>query len=173
MKYPLYQGRIAKSWNGDPLPAPAAVMFELERRPQGLLIDFCSPFYQDPLPEQAAGTTPELWNYEVVEFFVAGGQQYTEIELGPGGHYLMLKLNGYRQCLSQGHSLRYKTYQAAGFWMGTALIELADLPPEPWTFNAYAIHGQASSRQYLAAFPSLTSAPDFHHLQSFQPLRFA
>lgn len=173
MNYPLYQGRIAKRWNGDALPAAAAVSFELERRPQGLLIDFCAPFYQDPLPAEAAGSTPELWNYEVVEFFVASGELYTEIELGPGGHFLMLKLDGYRHCLSQGHQLRYKTYQAAGFWMGTALIALADLPPEPWTFNAYAIHGQASTRQYLTAFPGAAPAPDFHQLESFQPLRFA
>ncbi len=173
MKYPLYQGRVAQTWSGDPLPVSAQIIFELERRPQGLLIDFCAPAYQDPLPLQSPGSTPELWNYEVVEFFIACGDAYTEIELGPAGHYLLLKLKGYRHCLSQGHSLRYKTYLAAGYWMGTALIELADLPPEPWCFNAYAIHGQDSSRQYQVAFTGPATVPDFHQLECFQTLNFS
>lgn len=173
LSYPLARLQIAQSWNGSPVAAAEQVQLELELRPNGLLIDFWAPHYGDPLPAPPAGSTPELWEYEVVEVFVAHGERYTEIELGPAGHYLVLCLQGYRQRLSEGHPIRYKTYLSPGQWMGTALVPLELLPPQPWQVNAYAIHGKGSTRRYLAAYAPGGVTPDFHQLQAFQPLQFS
>lgn len=177
--HPLHTLKIESTWKGDPLPFHAHSHLEIERRPAGLLLDFSTPFYNDPAPPLsletgATASTPELWNYEVMELFIAHGEHYTEIEVGPHGHYLVLRFDGMRQRISEGHTLRYKSYLESGQWMGTVLIENKDLPPEPWSFNAYRIHGVGASRCYLSAFAQshTDSQPDFHQLSTFQPLHW-
>ncbi|MBF2052253.1 MAG: hypothetical protein IGS03_02170 [Candidatus Sericytochromatia bacterium] len=160
---------LQHSWCGKSLPPHQWVRFELEQRPKGLLLDFVAPFYNDPAPGVEAGSCPGLWDYEVVEFFVAHGPRYTEIELGPHGHHLVLCLDGYRQVISEGHAIRYKAATLPGRWLGTALIPWELLPPQPWHYNAYAIHGSGATRSYIARHPVPGSAPDFHRLQHFQP----
>lgn len=162
---------IQQSWNGKALSAYESVYLELEFRAKGLLLDFEAPFYNDPPPHLPAGSTPKLWEHEVVEFFLAHGDDYTEIELGPYGHYLVLQLKGYRNPIHTLSPIRYKAYLCRNRWMGTALIPWNFLPPAPWTYNAYAIHGQGASRRYLAAYPVPGDAPDFHQLRHFQPLQ--
>ncbi|PKL75183.1 MAG: hypothetical protein CVV27_16705 [Candidatus Melainabacteria bacterium HGW-Melainabacteria-1] len=170
---------IHRTWNGHALPASEQIRFEIERRPKGLLIDFEAPFYDDPAPLAPVGPTDGLWEHEVFELFIAcqtaegALETYTEIELGPYGHYLVLCLAGRRQAVSKLHELRYKVYRSPGRWMGTALIPWELLPPSPWNYNAYAIHGQGATRTYQACFPVPGQAPDFHQLQYFQPLAWA
>lgn len=168
--HPCHPLTIAKTWSGHPLPQSEQIHIELERRPKGLLIDFEAPFYEDAPPEAQPGPTWELWEHEVVELFIAHGDHYTEIELGPHGHYLVLGLEGTRQIVSSLHEIRYKVYRVPGRWMGTALIPWELLPPEPWTYNAYAIHGQGATRTYSACFPVPGPAPDFHQLPAFEAL---
>lgn len=168
--YPLYALQINQTWNGHALAAKEQIQIELEHRPKGLLIDFSAPFYDDPAPAAEPGPTDGLWDYEVLEVFMANGQRYTEVELGPHGHYLVLQLNGYRHCVSKLQEIRYKTYRVASRWMGTALIPWELLPAAPWTYNAYAIHGQGSTRTYLAHFAVKGPEPDFHRLEAFQSL---
>ena len=176
--YPMHSLSIDTTWKGQSLPLHTQSRLEIERRPAGLLLDFSTPFYADPPPPIALAadeicSTPELWNYEVLELFIAHKEQYTEIEVGPYGHYLVLRFNGRRQRISEGHAVRYKSYREAGQWMGTVLVEHAHLPPEPWTFNAYRIHGVDASRCYLSAFGQESApAPDFHELSSFRPLQW-
>lgn len=173
MSHPCHALTIAGTWNGHPLPVSEQIRMEIERRPKGLLIDFEAPFYDDPAPDCPPGPTPELWEHEVVEVFFASQtqpNQYTEIELGPHGHYLVLRLDGVRNIVSQLHEIRYKFYRVPGRWMGTALVPWELLPPEPWNYNAYAIHGQGSTRIYSACFPVPGPAPDFHQLPTFQAL---
>lgn len=164
---------IASTWNGKSLPQPEHIRLELELRPKGLLLDFDAPFYDDPPPAAEPGPVWELWEHEVVELFVAHGDQYTEIELGPRGHYLALRLEGVRNIVSHLHEIRYRVYPSPGRWQGTALVPLDLLPPQPWTFNACAIHGLDASRRYSALFAAPGDAPDFHQLGVFQPLEFS
>lgn len=130
-----------------------------------------APLHGDPLPPGPAGPTAELWEYEVVELFLAGpGERYLEIELGPGGHHLVLRLEGNRQVVEERLPMDFQVRMSDHRWMGRAWVPTGWLPPGPWRTNAYAIHGVGSQRRYLAAFPVPGEAPDFHRLECMEAL---
>lgn len=162
---------IAKSWDGQALPAPAAARVSFRLSAQGLEVEVNAPFYDDPAPAAPAGELDGLWNYEVVELFMLGpGGHYLEIELGPHGHYLILLLSGIRQVkkrLQPGHCT---TTIKGGRWQGNLVLPGDDLPLPFSHANAYAIHGQDSDRRYLAAVPVPGERPDFHQPRFFGPL---
>lgn len=161
---------LSQTWNAQPIAAAETVEIQLERRPEGLWLQSNAPFYTDPPPLAPAGPLDGLWDYEVVELFLVHGEQYTELELGPHGHYLLLRLQGIRQATARALPLDYRHEIRGDRWIGEALIPWEYLPPEPWTFNAYAIHGSAEQRRYLALFAVPGAEPDFHRLPYFQPL---
>jgi hypothetical protein len=117
------------------------------------------------------GSTPGLWDFEVVELFICGpGERYTEIEVGPRGHYLVLRLDGVRCPVEQGLALQVETAVSQQRWRGRIVIPRNLLPDGPHRINAYAIHGVGEERRFLAAFPVPGDAPDFHRLDAFEPV---
>ena len=106
--------------------------------------------------------------HEVVEVFVLGpGERYTEIELGPHGHHLVLRLHGARRPVESGIAIDYVAVHRGPRWRGMARVPVGALPPRPWRLNAYAIHGVGAARRYLVATPLGGDAPDFHRLDAF------
>jgi len=91
--------RICRRWNGTPI-GPADHI-DVAWTDQGAIIELrvTAPFYGDPpAPSAPIGPTDRLWEHEVVEVFIAGPDgRYTEIELAPSGHHLVLQLDGVRQ----------------------------------------------------------------------------
>ncbi len=53
-----------------------------------------------------------------------------------------------------------------------ARVPRGHLPPGLSSANAYAMHGVAGHRRYLAAHPVRGPAPDFHRLECFAPLEW-
>lgn len=130
-----------------------------------------APFHDDPAPPGPPGPCWELWEHEVVELLVLGeAERYTEIELGPHGHHLVLRLEGRRNIVERALAIAFRATREGGRWRGEALIPGEYLPPRPWRGNAYSIHGQGSQRRYLAWTPVPGATPDFHRLESFAPL---
>ena len=153
---------VAQTWDGVPVGADEAVALELHLDGDSLVVDVAAPFHGDVAPGAAVGSTDRLWEHEVVELFVAGpGESYAEIELGPFGHFLVLRLKGVRNLESAHHAIAFAAERHAGRWMGRARIRRALLPPGPWRVNAYAIHG-ISERRYLVHTALQTQTPDFH-----------
>jgi len=173
---------IRHTWDGAPARPGERVRLELALEPQVLRVGVDAPYHGDPPPPGPAGPTDGLWEFEVVELFVLqdrvpGTPRYTEIELGPHGHHLVLQLAGIRTVVKSGLPLPYQTTRAPGAdrprWRGEARLDASLLPPPPHRLNAYAIHGVGASRRYLALYPGPTSArPDFHRLETFQPARW-
>lgn len=131
-----------------------------------------APFHHDPAPPEQPGPTDGLWEYEVVELFLlTPPDHYLEIELGPHGHYLLLELRGRRQVVRSGMPIAYDAQIDEGRWSGHAEIPLDYLPTGASRGNGYAIHGQPPARSYLAYYPVPGTAPDFHRLDRFGPLR--
>lgn len=162
---------IETTWDGAPALAAERVQTWLERAPTGLLFSLDAPLHGDPPPQAPPGPTWALWEHEVVELFVLGGRErYTELELGPHGHHLLLRLEGVRRVVERMLPLDVHFSRSFGRWQARALLPWALLPTPPWRANAFAIHGLGPSRRYLAAFPTGGAQPDFHRLEAFRPL---
>jgi hypothetical protein len=162
---------IDASWDGAPLaPAERATVTACWEA-GALRIEVDAPFSGDPAPTSPPGPTPKLWEHEVVELFIVGpGERYTEIELGPHGHHLVLQLEGRRQVVADGLPLRFEARRERGRFFGTAWLDAALLPPEPHRANAFAIRGVGAARRYMCAWPTGGERPDFHTLESFRPV---
>ena len=160
---------VAHTWDGVAAPADEQVTLALSWDDDALCIDVSAPLHGDPPPAVPPGPTPGLWEHEVVELFAVGQDgRYTEIELGPYGHHLVLRLDGVRQVRDQLHPLELAVERRDGRWSARARLAIALLPPGPLRVNAYAIHGEGAQRRYLCHTPLPGPRPDFH-----QPDRFA
>lgn len=162
--------RVAYTWDGEPIPAAEQATVDVHVTADGLRLHIDAPHHGDPLPPALPGPTPGLWNYEVVELFVLGpDERYTELEIGPLGHHLVLRLEGRRRPVAEGLPLRVSVSRTADRWRADAWLARQHLPPRPWSLNAYAIHGAGAARRYLAAHPVPGPQPDFHRLDAFVP----
>ncbi|MDA8018825.1 MAG: hypothetical protein MPN21_15395 [Thermoanaerobaculia bacterium] len=102
--------RIQTTWDGRPAAASEIVDLRVENSADSsaLLVFVDAPFHDDPQPPGPPGPTPALWNYEVVELFIAetcddpSSVRYLEVELSPHGHHLVLRLEGVRQVVEEG-----------------------------------------------------------------------
>jgi hypothetical protein len=163
---------IKRDWSGKRLKRQEHVEVLLRQVESGAEITIRAPFYGDPSPTAPPGSVNGLWEFEVVEVFIAGPGSpvpYTEIEVGPAGHHLVLTLNGVRQPTATGLPLRVHARIDGDVWHATATIEDALLPPRPWRVNATAIHGLADSRVYASTAVLPGDTPDFHQPDVFIP----
>lgn len=160
---------IESTWDG--APAEDRVNLWLFWDADALVIEVTAPYHGDPRPPGDGGPTDGLWDYEVVEIFLvddAGAKPvYTEVELSPHGHHLVLKLKGVRCPVSTRHEIEWSAVIDGDRWKGTAVVPMNLLPQEITHYNAYAIHGVGEQRRYLAAHPVPGDAPDFHRLEHF------
>jgi hypothetical protein len=162
--------QTAYTWDGEPAGDLEKAMISCQIDAGLLHIQVKAPFHGDEAPGGVPGPTDHLWEYEVVELFLAGADNhYLEIEFGPHGHYLTLLFSGIRQKMRSDISMRYDAEISGDRWWGSAQLDLAGLPAFR-TVNAYAIHGTGQSRRYLAAFPVPGKKPDFHQPHLFKAI---
>lgn len=167
---------IAQTWDGLPIGADEQATLVLDAAPQGLHIEVGAPFHGDPPPPGPPGATDCLWEFEVVELFLAGqpvpggAVPYTEVELSPHGHHLVLRLEGVRRPVERLLPLSYEATIKDERWSGIALLPWVYLPTGPLSANAYALHGTSAGRRYLAMVAVPGAQPDFHQPAIFRPL---
>jgi len=161
--------RIDHFWDGRPCPrARLHGGVELSARDDALELVAHLPHQPTPtLPPAPLGDcVSNLWEYDVVECFLVGaGGRYLEVELGAGGHFLVLSFSAPR-VRSDGHeSLRPELdfTSDARAWRSRILLDWELVPPAVERLNAFAIAGGA----HLAYGALPGPAPDFH-----QPARF-
>jgi len=164
-------GTIGATWNGQALPEAGHATVRLWLTPEHLHIQLRAPFHGDPPPPGPPGPTAGLWSYEVVEVFLLGlDEGYTEVELSPHGHHLVLRLRGVRRAVASELPLAsYEVQVGATHWTASAALDRSLLPSPIQRWNAYRIHGTGPERQYLAMAPVPGEAPDFHRLHCFAP----
>jgi len=164
--------RTSRTWDGQEALASEIAELSFHASDGALEIRVEAPYHGDPAPEGEPGSTPRLWEYEVVEVFLLGaGGCYLELEFGPHGHYLALSFRGMRCPCRSGLPLSYQALRHGDRWSGRAKIVPALLPAGLDRANGYAIHGAGSTRRYLASTPVPGPAPDFHRLELFEPWR--
>tara|TARA_B110000037_G_scaffold217573_1_gene278934 strand:- start:20 stop:535 length:516 start_codon:yes stop_codon:yes gene_type:complete len=159
-------------WDGTPGEPGEGARIKVSRDGSLMRIEVEATLYSDPEPPTQPGPCDGLWEYEVVELFIAGlGDEYLEIELGPHGHYLILGLKGERNIVERCLMVDYRTVHAHGRWRGVGFMHLTLLPKGPHRVNAYSIHGSGDKRRYSAWRPVPGDEPDFHQLDSFERIR--
>jgi hypothetical protein len=172
---------ISCTWAGEPLDESERCTVDLTDGDTGWIIKVDAPFHRDPPPSAPPGGLDGLWAFEVVELFVAAaeandaGADYTEIELSPHGHHLILRFAGVRRRVARIEPLAVSsriTRESRGErWHGEITLPHEALPSRPWRVNAFAMHGEGAARRYLAATPLPGPHPDFHQPSRFPVLR--
>ncbi len=164
---------IRGTWDGGELEGHERAVFEVcvDRAAGRLALVVEASYHGDPAPKAPPGPLDGLWEYEVVELFLLGSEQrYLEIELGPHGHHLGLRLEGRRRVVERDIGIELRTRRLGRHWRGEASLDLEWLPPGLHAANAYAMHGRGPDRRFLAAHPVPGPEPDFHRLECFAPL---
>jgi hypothetical protein len=178
---------IEHDWQGVLLPESDRALVTLSRGADELVVTFDAPYFGDAAPLTAAGSTPRLWEHEVVEVFIAdSADHYLELEFGPHRHYLALELRGVRKIAREGMEVAYdvriepesvaesgaSSSAPIGRYRGTGRVPMSYLPLGPARVNAYLIHGGPDSRCYHAHVPVPGERPDFHRLAHFARLEW-
>jgi hypothetical protein len=167
---------IASTWDGEAATAAERCAVDLTASERGWLISVDAAFHGDPPPPGPPGSLDGLWRFEAVELFVAaddgGGPavEYTELEVSPHGHFLVLRFAGVRRRSAVIDPLSVNCRIAGDRWRGRVELARAALPPPPWRANAFAMRGQGRARRYLAATPLPGAKPDFHQPDLFPRL---
>jgi hypothetical protein len=115
-----------------------------------------------------------LWEYDVVECFVVGAEHYLEVELGAGGHFLVLAFARPRVCVQAYEALTphmafEPSMARATAWRASILVLWAMVPVGVKSVNAYVI----SREHYLCYHPLPGPRPDFHQPDRFPTARLA
>ena len=160
--------RIGQTWSGEPLPAEEEATLIQSWEDNDLVLRVEAPLADDPAPKQPPGPVWGLWEYEVVELFLVGEDgRYTEIELGPHGHHLVLRLQGVRRIVEQELPIHFEAMRREDRWTGTARVPRRLLPNPIQRLNAYAIRGTGRQRCFMAWSPVPGEEPDFHRIGLF------
>ena len=109
---------------------------------KAIKIEFVAPFLGNQPPDFPRGRLWGLWEYEVLELFIAGAnEEYLELEFGPFEHHLALYFEGERMLKEDRVDLKDLSFwrtsrpletqvaTAAGQWGGRCLISQEQLPP--------------------------------------------
>jgi len=153
---------IIMQWDGSPAPLGAHASANLSCTDAGLRIR-ASALHQTParIPPLPAGRCDGLWEYDVVEIFLAGEDgTYVEIELGAGGHWLVFGFSGIRVRSNEHPDLPLDVAHRSSKdgWESTVTIPWDILPKTIARLNAFAILGGL----HLAHHPVPGTTPDFH-----------
>ena len=144
----------------------------LETRGKGLVVEASLPHQRVPrVPDAPRGArVADLWEYDVVECFLVGARgRYLEVELGAGGHFLVLAFEAPRR-LADAHvglSPERSFQRNATGWRSRVGIPWSVLPPDLRALNAFVIAGGA----HLAYHALPGARPDFHQPQRFPAAR--
>lgn len=160
---------IERYWNGAPCSAAHRHgRIELSSSEEGLALVARLPHQPEPrIPSAPRGArVDELWEYDVVECFLATPDgRYLEVELGAGGHFLVLSFSAPR-VRSDAHaslSLPISLVSEATGWCAKTLLPWRHVPRPLARLNAFVIAGG----EHLAFAELPGSAPDFHQPGEF------
>jgi hypothetical protein len=168
-----FRFEIRGTWDARPLAPNEYARIDLSLG-DVLEIELEATRYGDPPPPRPTGRCDGLWDFEVVELFLLGqDDRYLELEFGPAGHWLALRLDGRRRIAARDLDLDFEVWDEGARWHGRTRVPRAWLPVGLHAANAYAIHGEGEARRHLAWAPVPGPQPDFHRLEHFAPLERA
>lgn len=124
------------------------------------------------LPDTPSGErVANLWEYDVVEVFLVGpGHRYLEVELGAGGHWLVLGFSEIRKRSNEYEAFepRMTFSKNESEWTSEMVIPWHMIPKDVRALNAFVI----ANGQFLAHAPLPGLEPDFHQPDAYPPAVF-
>ena len=166
--------KIDHYWNGVACPDRRLHgTVTLSSTPEGLGITAMLPHQVSPnIPAQPPGTrVANLWQYDVVECFIVGSRKYLEVELGAGGHFLVLDFCK-RAPRIRDHEYEHfrptlewfpSAPEDSGRWRSSVVIPWEMVPKRTNALNAFIIVRD----KFLAYHPTEGSSPNFHQPRAF------
>jgi hypothetical protein len=126
----------------------------------------------------------------VCELFIAGSDGYIELEVGPGGHVLLLEMlpPPAPPCTVRRGIGQLRVASAAVFhtdtsirepnpakekkseWVAVIELPLAILPQPPLSANLVSIFSHADQRVHISAVPLPGQLPNFHQPAAFEAI---
>ncbi len=162
---------VDRTWEGVPLPPALRSSLHLAEEPDGLVLSWVAPDGDTPAPASAPGPTEGLWVHEVVELFLAGsGPAYLEVEVGPHGHHLVIRLTDVRV---RGEALLPLDVAVARLpgraWAGQAHLPRVWVPSGPLRAAAFRV-APGHTPPHLASQKLPGDGANFHQPQHFPPI---
>ena len=151
----------------------------------GLLVEVEAPYFGDPAPPTFPGPTDRLFEFEVVELFLAqesDPSRYLEVELSPHGHHFVLAFEGVRNAVAKAIQIPYAAQLDGERWRGVAFLSTEWVPEGELLANAFAAHGSGggsgacsgAGRRFLSAWPfpgeQPGDRPNFHRPHAYPRL---
>lgn len=170
---PTYRFLIPIRWRWDGTNCPDEdlhAMVTLDPWPQGVLVNAFMPCRPDVrVPDAPVGTrVPELWTYDVVELFLSGPEGYLEVEIGAGGHFLILSFSQPRVMTNAHEDFRpdmvFHPRTEQDMWNTEMILPEWILPKGMNRVNATAI----ARGEFLSNRPLHGPKPDFHQPRYFK-----
>ncbi|MFK7911081.1 MAG: hypothetical protein AB8F34_10855 [Akkermansiaceae bacterium] len=172
---------LEKDWYGEPLEDPAAFGLAIDHGSLWFVATRRKPasIHPDARPEKF---TPELWKYDVAEFFVSHPEsgRYLEFNLAPNGAWWSAEFTAPRVRADKNdvEIPGVKTFSDLtpdGTWLAAAAIPLDILQArldfgESSRMNVTMIVDSPEQR-FLTATPAPTGEPDFHLPELLQSVR--
>lgn len=163
---------MARRWDGDPVRSGLRGRVELASGPDALHVAaFLASPHPVRVPDAPAGARVDgLWTFDVVECFLVGADgRYVELELGAGGHWLLLAFDAPRRRAggSFGDGLSVDLEWLGATWTCRCALPRRWLPEPLARVNAFA----SAAGELLAHHPVPGAAPDFHQPAAFPALR--
>ncbi|XP_077552707.1 uncharacterized protein LOC144167246 isoform X2 [Haemaphysalis longicornis] len=167
--------KLSKSCNGSELPGQPYLfhlaMVDKDEIPLEMKAAFFDDVCQPPGP--AGGSSVYLSQYEVFQIaFVGTEGYYTQLEIGPYGHYLVIlgsvsgsflkyflwvDVPNKQMDLTVSYAANVDRYRS--LWRASLKIPVSYLPPGLKSMNAWAQHGRPSERRVLALYPPPAGSP--------------
>ena len=197
---------ITNDWRGNIIEnSSIRISLSIKNEINSLIVHIKAPYYGFNEAESTnkylpKGRLERLWEYEVVELFIShsdtsnlSSTPYTELIVGPHGHYLLLKHTGqgdWSECIDTYtlNEVSITLDEVSNTWSADVTITL-NLLPSPlsvsakgdesrsegipcykWAFNVFAIHGNEPNRTYMSYQALPGDYPNFHQLKYLVPL---
>ncbi|KKW32943.1 MAG: hypothetical protein UY77_C0009G0011 [Candidatus Uhrbacteria bacterium GW2011_GWA2_53_10] len=162
---------VERQWDGSPCPeARVRAQVVLGQVEEGIRVRVEAPVLKDArIPNAPTGSRVEnLWEYDVVEVFLVGpGHEYLELELGAGGHWLLLSFDEVRVRRNEHVNLVLPVQwkRSEDSWSSETVIPWPLFPKPLRAMNAFVI----AQGLFLAYSPVPGTTPDFHQPDAYPP----
>ncbi|BDS07502.1 hypothetical protein NT6N_25420 [Oceaniferula spumae] len=187
-KEPLYWGGLdlglfglEKDWYGKPLDTPAAFGLGIDHGSLWFVATHRKPALIHP-QARPSQFTPELWKYDVAEFFLShpASGRYLEFNLAANGawwsaEFTAPRVRAQEEDLPVPGVKGYGELSPDGSWLAAASIPLDvlkarfDFGPETRMNVTFIVN--SPEQQFLTAAPAPEGEPDFHRPDLFQQVR--